>query len=99
MGVGVGASQRIPLSVLARNPHKGLAREISHETRRGRGKEGPRAVKRGRQSTEVDRPRQRTAKSSQENREFDRREQSTEVGGGLLQGPVDSKAGLANVQG
>ena len=41
--VGVGASQRIPLSVLARNPHNGLAREISHGTGRGRGKEGPRA--------------------------------------------------------
>ena len=37
--VGVGASQRIPLTVLAWNPHKGLAREISHETGRGRGKE------------------------------------------------------------
>ena len=28
----VGASLRTPLSVLARNPHKGLAPEISHET-------------------------------------------------------------------
>ena len=40
VSVGVGTIQRIPLSVLARNPHKGLAREISHETGRGRGKEG-----------------------------------------------------------
>ena len=40
--VGVGASQRIPLSVLARNPHKRLAREISHKTGRRRGKEYPR---------------------------------------------------------
>ena len=31
----VGASQRIPLSVLARNPHKWPAHEISHETRSG----------------------------------------------------------------
>ena len=38
----MGASQRIPLSVLARNPHKGIAREIFHESGRGRGKEGPR---------------------------------------------------------
>ena len=50
MVVGVGSSQRIPLSVLTRNPHKGLAREISHETGRGREKEGPR-VKRRSQST------------------------------------------------
>ena len=41
VSVGVGASQRIPLSVLARNPHKGLVREISHETERERGKNGP----------------------------------------------------------
>ena len=39
--MGVCASQRIPLSVLEGNPHKGLAREISHKT--GRGKEGLRA--------------------------------------------------------
>ena len=38
VSVGVGASQRIPLSVLARNLHKRLAREISHrkKTRKGR---------------------------------------------------------------
>ena len=41
VSVGVGANQRIPLSVLARNPHKGLAHETSHGTGRGRGKEGP----------------------------------------------------------
>ena len=35
--VWVSASQKIPLSVLARNPHKGFACEISHETGRGRG--------------------------------------------------------------
>ena len=39
--VSVGASPRILLSVLARNPHKGLGREISLETGRGQGKEGP----------------------------------------------------------
>ena len=42
VSVGVGASQCILLSVLARNPHKVLAREISHDTGRRRGKEGPR---------------------------------------------------------
>ena len=36
--VWVRASQKIPLSVLARNTHKGLAREISYETGRRRGK-------------------------------------------------------------
>ena len=34
----VSASQRIPLFALARNPHKGLAREISYETGRRGGK-------------------------------------------------------------
>ena len=46
---GVGASQRTPLSVLARNPHKGLAHNIFHETGRRRQK---RAVSRRNQSTE-----------------------------------------------
>ena len=55
VSVGVGATQRILLSVLARNPHKGLAREISHETGRERGKQGPRAVERRRQNRAVDR--------------------------------------------
>ena len=36
--VWVSASQSIPLSVFARNPHKGLAREISYEIGRRRGK-------------------------------------------------------------
>ena len=40
--VCVGASQRIPLSALARNPHKGPEREIFHETGSGQGKESPR---------------------------------------------------------
>ena len=35
------SSQRIPLSALERNPHKGLAREISYETGRRRGKARP----------------------------------------------------------
>ena len=77
VSVGVGASQRIPLSVLARNPHKDLSRKISHEIGRERGKEGPkdrrqessqekvsqemRAGKRGDQSTEA---RKVTAKTS-----------------------------------
>ena len=34
----VSANQRIPLSVLARNLHKGLVHEISYETGRRRGK-------------------------------------------------------------
>ena len=47
VSVGVGASQRITLSVLARSPHKGLVRKISHKTGRGRGKEAPRENKEG----------------------------------------------------
>ena len=34
----MSTSQRIPLSVLTRNPHKGLARETSYEAGRRRGK-------------------------------------------------------------
>ena len=34
----MSATQKIPLSVLARKPHKGPASEISHETVRRRGK-------------------------------------------------------------
>ena len=45
--VGVGASQRIPFSVLAPNPHKGLACEISYKTGRGRGKVGTREKREG----------------------------------------------------
>ena len=52
--VWVRAKQKIPLYVLARNPLRGLACEISHETGRGRGKEGPR-VKRISQEKEAER--------------------------------------------
>ena len=79
--VWVSANQRIPLSVLAWNPHKGLAREISNETGRGQGKEGPRAEQK-----------------KAESRALGRTEQSTEIGGSRLPGPVDSEAGLANVR-
>ena len=45
-------------SVLARNPNKGLELEISHETRSGRGEEGPRedrgSVDKGRRRDAVD---------------------------------------------
>ena len=41
VSIGVGGSQKIPLSDLVRNLHKGLAREIFHETGRWRRKEGP----------------------------------------------------------
>ena len=55
----VSASQKIPLSVLAQNLHKGLAREISYEIGKGRGKEGPE------QSRERSRTDQLTEQSSQ----------------------------------
>ena len=68
VGMGVVASQMIPLSVLARNPHKGLASEIFH--RRERGKEGPRENRR-RQSTEEgtqQKPVDRAGQSAEESR-------------------------------
>ena len=52
VGVGVGACQRIPLSVLARNPHKGLAREISLGTGRGGRKEGRKVSRRNQKDAE-----------------------------------------------
>ena len=70
ISMGVGKCQSEDSFVLAWNPHKGLAREISHETGRGRGKEGPR-VKRSRQK----RLGQRTDQSTEENRAASRREQ------------------------
>ena len=62
--VGVGASQRIPLCVLGRNPHKELVHKISYETGRGWGKKGPRAEQRNWQK----RPGQRTGQSAGESR-------------------------------
>ena len=50
--VGVGASQIISLSLLARNPHKGPAREISHEDE---GRKVPEAVWRKEQKDTVSR--------------------------------------------
>ena len=52
VSVCMGASQRTPLSVLARNLHKGLAREISHETGRTREGRSQRSVGRRGQSRE-----------------------------------------------
>ena len=48
----VGACQRILLFVLARNPHKGPAHAISHETRSGRVKECPKKDRRGQSAGE-----------------------------------------------
>ena len=76
--VCVSACQTIPLSVLARNPHKELVRKISHETGRRRGKGGPRE-ERTRQSAEVGRRDQLTEQVSQEMRVGQRGDQSTEV--------------------
>ena len=61
--VGVDASQRILLSVLARNPHKGLLREISDETAREGGKEGRRENRRN-QSTDQSSYQERTVDRS-----------------------------------
>ena len=83
VSVGVSASQRIPLSVLAQNPHKGFASKISHETRRGGGK--ARSQNRAVERTE------RTGQSREQKRAVSRREQEL--------GPVDSEARLANMRG
>ena len=95
--VGVGASQTIPLSVLARKPHRGLAREISHETWRGRGKKG-RGVKRRNELAEGGRTEKWTEQTSQQSREGGRTGQSAGESRWLL-GCGDSEAGLANVRG
>ena len=76
VSVGVDATQRIPLSILAENPHKGLAREIFHETERGRGKEGPRDQSAGERAEEKE-----SVKRSGQNRPVERTDQSIEVGG------------------
>ena len=87
--VWVSASQKIPLSVLARNTHKGIAREISHETGRRRGK--PRSQSRTEQS--------RTEQGSQQERAVDRSLGKPMVRERRLLGPVEQKAGLSNVRG
>ena len=65
--MGVGASQRIPLSVLMQNPHKRLAREV------------PETVGKTEHSAEGNRREQSTGESSQEMRVGERGDQSTEV--------------------
>ena len=85
--MSVGASQMIPLSVLAQKPYKGLALEISHETERGRGKKGPRdsrqerAVKKRsvKRSGQTDQSREQT--SRQKSGEADGRERPVKIPG------------------
>ena len=111
VSVGVGASQRIPFSVLAQNPHKGLAREISPETGRRRGKGGSRdsrydrtsrherAVKRSRtQLAEGSRRDQSTEQVSQEMRVGQRGDQSTEVRKSAARTCSLTDAGLTNAR-
>ena len=81
--VWVNASQRIPLSVLVRNQHKGLAHEISHETGRRRGKA---RSKDSQQKKAVNWSRGKVTVR-------ERRPLSEELG------PVESEAGLVNVRG
>ena len=71
------------MSVLARNPQKGTARDNSHETGRGRGKEGPRAVQRRRKTD------QSTDQGGQQKRQEQRTGQSTEVRGSRQLSEVD----------
>ena len=85
MGVGQG----IPWSVFARNPHKGLVREISHDTGSERGKEGPREdrSKYTVSKSEQQRPVDRTVQSGDESR-VERRPVNRSQKRWLL-GPVD----------
>ena len=77
--VYVGASQRIPLSALSRNPHKGPEREISRETGNGQVKEGPKEDRkswltkesRSRQSGDESRAEKREQKSERRLRPVD----------------------------
>ena len=68
VSVGVHVSQRILLSVLARNSHKGLVHETSHETGTGGEKEGPRKDRRRTHSAEGSSRDQLTEQVSQEMR-------------------------------
>ena len=77
VGVWVGASQRIPLSVLAWKPLKGPAHEISHET--GRTREGRSQRRRTQQKgAEEDSRHERSAKRRTQSAEESSRDQSTE---------------------
>ena len=105
--MGVGTCQKMPLSVLARNPHKRFVREISYETGRGRGKEGP--IEKRSQSAEETRAENKAVSRRSLSKEVDRIDQSREQGSRQesgeadgrkkwLQEPVVSDAGLANVR-
>ena len=90
----VGASQRIPLSVLVRNPHKGLAREISHETGRMREERSLRSVGRRGESREGHSQQKGAEETSRQNRsvrrwESGREETSQQNSERQLLGPVD----------
>ena len=65
VSVGEGANHRIPLSVLALNPHKRHVREISHETGRTREGRSLRSVDKGEQKKTVGRRGQSRDRHSQ----------------------------------
>ena len=96
--VCVGASQMTSLSLLARNPHKGLAREISHEIRSGRGKEGLREQSAGESSQEKDSQQKGAEQVSQEMRVGQRGDQSTEVRKAAARTCWPTDAGLTNAR-
>ena len=91
--VWVSANQKIPLSVLARNPYKGFEREISLETGRRRGKV------RSQGRTEESSQQKWTEEGSQQERAVNRSRGKPMVRERRLLGPVDSEAGLANMRG
>ena len=97
VSVGVGACQRIPLSVLAQNPHKWTVRKISHETGGRRGKEVLREDRRT-QWAEGSRRDQSTEQISQEIRVGQRGDQSTEIRKAAARTYWPKNTGLTNAR-
>ena len=89
ISVGVGASQRIPFSVLARNTHKGPAGEISHGTRK--------KMREGRSDEDSSRD-ESTQQDSQEMRVWQRGDQLTEVKKATTKTCWPTDAGLTNTR-
>ena len=84
--------------VLARNPHKGLVHEISHETGRRRGKGGPRDIRQDRTVSRRERRDQSTEHVSQEMRVGQRGDQSTEVRKAAARTCWPTDTGLTNAR-
>ena len=112
VSVGVSTAQRIPLSVLARNPHKSLCTRSLSRPEENEGRKVPEKTKRDSQQMRVGQRGDQSTVRSQEkeaeqiswqNREGSRTELSTEVGGSWWSKKAaartyELKAGLTNVR-